>query len=142
MEARYFPPFTTPVRGHRFAGAPPGGHGLEHVREVALVREPQNPRDSRAVAVWARTPSGGWRIGYLERAVARRLAPRLDAGQALRASAAGWLPEPGGRWLRPAVRVAAPGHLRPSASAAEDRLDGQQRPGRQEALDEGVVDAA
>lgn len=131
------PTFTTPVRGHRFAGAPPEGRPLADAvaqrRPARLVREPANPADRHAVAVWVAAPSTGWwRIGYLERAVAIRLAPRLDAGEHFEVTIAGWVAEPQGRWERPLVRV----------SAAEDRLDGHEAAGRQDALDHGVVQAA
>lgn len=138
MPPRYFPAFTTPVRGHRFAGRPPGDVRLEGLDAVELVREPHNPSDPRAVAVWGTSASVRWRIGYLERAVARRLAPRLDAGEVLEATPAGWLPEPGGRWSRPAVRVAAG----TGASGAEHGLHGQQGIGRQHPFDDRVVEPA
>ncbi len=135
----YFPAFTTPIRGHGFAGRPPGVAGLRDVDVLRLEREPDNPRDDQAVAVWARASGTPWRIGYLERSVARRLAPRLERGESLEVVAAGWMPEPNGRWQRPAVRV------RPQVKAdsvSEDRLDGHERAGRQHPLDDRAVDAA
>ncbi len=98
-------PFHTPVRGHRFASLPPGGAPLG--RTVLTLRvEPDNPADVHAVAVWADGGGTPWRVGYLERAVAVRVAPRLADGTApVRASFAGWLEEPQGRWQRPLVRV-------------------------------------
>ncbi len=142
MPPAWFPPFTTPVRGHRYAGRPPGITGLRDLEALRLVREADNPRDPLAVAVWGRAGEVRWRIGYLERAVARRLAPRMDRGLALDVTPAGWLPEPAGRWQRPAVRIAiAAGGAAPS-SAPEDRLHGHERPGREQALHDGVVDAA
>lgn len=69
-----------------------------------LVREPENPRDPLAVAVWTGTDQP-WRVGYLDRTVAARLAPRLDAGQRFRAEFAGWVEAPGSAWRRPLLRV-------------------------------------
>jgi hypothetical protein len=69
-----------------------------------LTREPHNPADPLAVAVWL---DGGeqrpWRIGYLDRGVAARVAPRMDAGLTLDARVDGWIAEPDGRWRRPVV---------------------------------------
>lgn len=95
--------FRTPVRGHAFA-ARPGGSQVAHGAQADLVREPDNPRDPLAVAVWidARTP---WRVGYLDRLVAARLAPRIDGGEPWTAVIAGWIDAPGG-WRRPLVEVA------------------------------------
>jgi hypothetical protein len=94
--------FRTPVRGHAFASPPPGTERPEPGVPAELTREPHNPADPLAVAVWA-SPVGGtrWRIGYLDRGVAARLAPRLDAGRRVRAQLDGWSTEPDGRWRRP-----------------------------------------
>jgi hypothetical protein len=98
--------FRTPVRGHAFAARPPGGHDPGPGRPARLVREPDNPRDPLAVAVWA---DGGipWRVGYLDRVVAARLAPRLDAGQRFVVELDGWVDAPGSAWRRPLLRVTA-----------------------------------
>lgn len=95
--------FRTPVRGHAFAAAPPGASPLEAGLVLLLRPEPDNPADPLAIAVWAsgRRP---WRIGYLERGVAARLAPRLRRGDRLSATMAGWWDAPGG-WRRPVAAV-------------------------------------
>ena len=67
------------VAGYQFHG----GQTLEPRMDVgdalALVREPDNPHDHRAVAIcW-----GGTRIGYVPRQVNADLAHRLDAGERL-----------------------------------------------------------
>lgn len=112
-EPRRRRPFRTPVRGHAFATRPRGGAGLGRTRLV-LRREPDNPADPWAVAVWAEDGGTPWRVGYLERAVAVRVGPRIDAaGGRLEASFGGWLPEPHGRWQRPVVDV---GSDRPRAA--------------------------
>lgn len=99
-------PFLTPVRGHAFASTPPGDPApVRRGRPASLVREPDNPADRWAVAVWATGSGTPWRIGYLERAVAARLAPRMDAGEPATATLAGWWDEPQGRWRRPVVAV-------------------------------------
>ncbi|MFT5221923.1 MAG: hypothetical protein ACI867_000218 [Glaciecola sp.] len=151
MSARAFPTFTTPIRGHAFAGPAPDGAGICSDTPAAFVREPKNPRDPLAVAVWAMSPLTPWRVGYLERAVAARLAPRIDAGAVFAMEFDGWMPEPGGAWLRPAVRVSSATGVNDTvpqvqgggeASASEDRLDGHQTAGRKKAFDDRVVEAA
>jgi len=97
--------FRTPVRGHAFAGPAPA-EALESGRTVTLVREPGNPADPHAVSVWLADDDGqAWRIGYLDRTVAARLAPRLDTGARAAAVLDGWIEEPGGRWERPLIRI-------------------------------------
>jgi hypothetical protein len=96
--------FRTPVRGHAFAARPDDQGALHPGRPVQLRREADNPADPLAVALWC----GTWRIGYLDRQVAARLAPRLDAGLRVEARIDGWVAEPRGRWRRPVV-VLQPG---------------------------------
>lgn len=103
---RGFLPFLTPVRGHAFASLPPGRSApVHHGAAAELHREPDNPADGLAVSVWATGGGTAWRIGYLERAVAARVAPRLDAGLVVTATLAGWWDEPRGRWRRPVVAL-------------------------------------
>ena len=99
--------FHTPVRGHSFAALPPGGvTGLEADTPVALRREPGNPADPLAIGVWLVDADGPrWRLGYLDRTVAARLAPRMDAGAEVEGVLHGWVDEPEGRWRRPLVRL-------------------------------------
>ncbi len=103
------PAFHTPVRGYAFAAVPPPRTAvMEPGTPVILLREPDNPADPLAVAVWLL--EGGrprWRLGYLDRTVASRIAPRLDAGAEVDAVLDGWVEEPDGRWRRPLL------HLRP-----------------------------
>jgi hypothetical protein len=96
-------PFRTPVRGHPFAAPPPGARAPHPGQRAQLQREPRNPADPLAVAVWTEDGAGWWRVGYLDRGVAGRLAPRIDQGQAIDARIDGWVPEPQGRWRRPIV---------------------------------------
>ncbi|TVR24944.1 MAG: hypothetical protein EA387_04890 [Nitriliruptor sp.] len=97
--------FRTPLRGHAFAGPTPP-EALEADRPASVVREPHNPADPLAIAVWVEDGEGRpWRIGYLDRTVAARIAPRIDAGAEVRAVIEGWLAEPGGRWQRPLLRL-------------------------------------
>lgn len=99
--------FHTPVRGHAFAALPSGGPAaLEADTPVALRREPANPADPLAIGVWLVDADGPrWRLGYLDRTVAARLAPRMDAGAEVEGVLHGWVDEPQGRWRRPLVRV-------------------------------------
>lgn len=100
--------FRTPLRGHAFAGPVPQ-EALTSGRAVSLVREPDNPADPHAVAVWLRDEAQrSWRVGYLDRIVAARIAPAIDAGTPVAAVLEGWIEEPGGRWERPLVRIELP----------------------------------
>ena len=101
-----FVPFRTPVRGHVFAARPPDAPPPAPGQRVALAREPHNPADPLAVAVWLRAGEASpWRIGYLARDVAARVAPRLDEGVEVEARLDGWVPEPERRWQRPVLAV-------------------------------------
>ncbi len=51
---------------------------------IRLYRDAENTRDSNAVAVYAKVEGkGGYRMGYLPRALAAFVAPLLDAGKAI-----------------------------------------------------------
>lgn len=99
-------PFRTPVRGHAFASPPPGVRSPLDQQLAVLVREPDNPADPHAVAVWIGEVGRPWRIGYLDRGVAARVAPRMDAGMEFSARITGRVGEPDGRWQRPLLLVA------------------------------------
>lgn len=103
------PVFHTPVRGYAFAAVPPPRAAvLASGTPVALLREPENPADPYAIGVWLL--EGGeprWRLGYLDRTVASRIAPRIDAGGTIEAQLDGWVEEPDGRWRRPLLRLQA-----------------------------------
>lgn len=134
--------FRTPVRGHAFAAPPPGGERPAPGALAELAREPDNPADPLAIAVWAAPSTGArWRIGYLDRGVAARLAPRLDGGVRVRAQLDGWSHEPDGRWRRPLLLLlpedppATPSSTVPSERAArpssvEDEAEAALGPGR------------
>ena len=99
-------PFRTPLRGHAFASPPDDAPPLAVDDPVTLRREPGNPADPLAVAVWtATTGVPAWRVGYLDRGVAARLAPRMDDGLEVSGRLTGWVAEPRGRWRRPLVRI-------------------------------------
>ena len=125
--ARPLGTFRTPVRGHAVAGVPEAAGTVEPGQAASLVREPGNPADPLAVAVWVDAADGRpWRIGYLDRLVAGRLAPRLDAGTSIQAEIDGWVPEPDGRWRRPLLRVIpAPTPDRASPDDADVPLRGR-----------------
>lgn len=111
------PAFHTPVRGYAFAAVPPPRTAvLDAGTPVALIREPDNPADPLAVGVWlVEDGRPRWRLGYLDRTVASRIAPRLDAGVEVDAVLDGWVEEPDGRWRRPLL------HLRPSLGEGPPR---------------------
>jgi len=112
--------FHTPVRGYAFAAVPPPADAsLAQGAEVVLLREPSNPADALAVGVWlVHAGRPRWRLGYLDRTVAARIAPRLDAGAQVEGAIDGWVEEPGGRWRRPLVRLT----LRAAVLAGRDGI--------------------
>jgi hypothetical protein len=82
--------------------------------------------------VWAKPRDGNgppWRLGYLDRVVAARVAPRLDEGAPIEVTVEGLVPEPDGRWQRPVVRVAvgAPPAVPDSGSGLWGRPPGVTR---------------
>lgn len=101
------PDFHTPVRGYAFAAVPPPRSAvIERGTAVVLLREPDNPADPLAVSVWlTEDERPRWRLGYLDRTVASRVAPRLDAGERVDAALDGWVEEPDGRWRRPLLHL-------------------------------------
>lgn len=101
------PDFHTPVRGYAFAAVPPPRAAvLDPGTPVRLIREPDNPADPLAVSVWLLDGAEPrWRMGYLDRTVATRIAPRLDAGSRVDAVLDGWVEEPDGRWRRPLLHL-------------------------------------
>lgn len=101
------PAFHTPVRGYAFAAVPPPRSAvLEPGTPVALLREPENPADPLAVGVWLlEGDRPRWRLGYLDRTVASRIAPRIDGGEEVEATLDGWVEEPDGRWRRPLLHL-------------------------------------
>jgi hypothetical protein len=111
--------FRTPVRGHAFAARTPEQEPPHPGQPARLVPEPGNPADPHAVAVWVDDGRAQWRIGYLDRGVAARIAPRLREGLRISARVDGWAVEPEGRWHRPLVL------LRPEAR--QDSLEGPLR---------------
>ncbi|MFP4634573.1 MAG: HIRAN domain-containing protein [Nitriliruptoraceae bacterium] len=121
--------FRTPVRGYPFAAAPPGIAAPGRGQVASLVREPANPADPHAIAVWVE-PSDAvpWRIGYLDRFVASRLAPLLDSGQQLSAAIDGWIHEPDERWQRPLLRISAPAQ----STGRQRSQDGQDAAGAED----------
>lgn len=125
------PTFRTPVRGHAFAPRRGPRTALHPGQPAQLVPEPDNPADPHAVAVWVDDGTDGWRIGYLDRTVAARLAPRLAAGLRVDARVEGYTREPGGRWERPLVvlRPTAEQPTLSSAAAGPDR-EPQRAPAR------------
>jgi len=116
--------FHTPVRGYAFAAVPPPADAsLAQGAEVVLLREPNNPADPLAVGVWlVHSGRPRWRLGYLDRTVAARVAPRLDAGAQVEGAIDGWVEEPEGRWRRPMLRLTLRAVARPDRAdlASED----------------------
>lgn len=109
----------TVVRGHAFAARPPDAPTPMVGARVQLVREGTNPIDAWAVAVWHDDGRFLWRLGYLDRAVAARVGPRLDHGMRLEAHFVGWVDEPDGRWQRPEIAISWP--ATPSATIKPQR---------------------
>lgn len=118
---RGLPAFRTPVRGHAFAPRRSGTPEPAAGQVAELVSEPDNPADPHAVAVWVDAGADRWRIGYLDRGVAARVAPRLRGGVPFTARVEGWTPEPNGRWQRPVVLLRAESPPREVPAAREAR---------------------
>ncbi len=117
--------FRTPVRGHAFASRPGAVPDPYPGQPALLVREPGNPADPLAVAVWVEDGTVPWRIGYLDRGVSARVAPRLDRGQRIDARLDGWSAEPEGRWRRPVLLLrAVPDPSVPDPSVPDPRPSG------------------
>lgn len=134
------PDFHTPVRGYAFAAVPPPRSAvLDPGTPVVLLREPDNPADPMAVGVWLlEGERPRWRLGYLDRTVASRVAPRLDAGEQVDGVLDGWVEEPDGRWRRPLLHlrsrptdVASEGAPTAGAAAVSRRSLRRQPPGVQ-----------
>lgn len=68
--------FPTKVMGVSFEGRQDRVAGLVPGLKLELKRQPDNPADPNAVAVWY----GGWQIGYLRKQIAKHLAPLIDGG--------------------------------------------------------------
>jgi hypothetical protein len=124
------PPFRTPVRGHAFAPRPPELGAPVPGQVAELVPEPANPADPHAVAVWVGEEGRRWRIGYLDRGVAARVAPRLRDGLVLRVRMDGWTREPEGRWERPVVLLQGEAPQRPEQRAQPARRAPGEQPRR------------
>lgn len=95
----------TIVRGVAFASRPPEASPVRAGQLVRLLREPGNPADPLAVAVWIAEVAGTWRLGYLDRSVAAWVAPLIDAGEIATGVIDSWVAEPDGRWHRPLLRM-------------------------------------
>ncbi len=113
--------FRTPVRGHAFASRPAAVPDPHPGQPALLVREPGNPADPLAVAVWVEDGTVPWRIGYLDRGVSARIAPRLDRGLRIDARLDGWSAEPDGRWRRPVLLLRAEPDPTEQAPPIQDR---------------------
>jgi hypothetical protein len=129
-------PFRTPVRGHAFAARTPATSDPVPGQLARLVREPTNPADRYAVGVWVAGRGGRWRIGYLDRLIAARLAPRLDAGATIAARIDGWTPEPDGRWRRPLLVLLPQGETGSDVKADDPPSNPETASGERE---QGVV---
>jgi single-stranded-DNA-specific exonuclease len=74
--------FYTKIVGISFEGRQDLIAGLAPGDQLALVREPENPHDSNAIAV----RFGRLHLGYVRREIASRLTPNFDAGERYGAS--------------------------------------------------------
>ncbi|HTU81728.1 MAG TPA: DEAD/DEAH box helicase, partial [Candidatus Acidoferrales bacterium] len=73
--------FHTKIVGVSFEGRQDVVAGLRVGAELQLVRQPDNPHDPNAIAVFY----GNLQVGFLHRAMAAHLAPAIDAGARYRA---------------------------------------------------------
>jgi len=75
--------FYTKIVGVSFEGRQDILAGLRGDEELRLERQPDNPHDSNAIAVFR----GALQIGFLRKEIAKELAPRMDRGVRYRARA-------------------------------------------------------
>lgn len=75
----------SPLAGFQYHAGPKVWDALAKGARLRLVREPDNPHDSRAVAVYA----GGYKLGYLPRIENTAAAYMMDHGHALAARITG-----------------------------------------------------
>ncbi len=68
--------FPTKVMGVSFEGRQDMVAGLRPGQELELRRQPDNPADANAIAVWY----GTFHIGFLRKQIAKHLAPLIDGG--------------------------------------------------------------
>ena len=62
------------------------GNSYEHVSiPVTLLREPQNSHDRNAICVEAEIDGADYKLGYIPKALAQKLAPMMDKGSSLNA---------------------------------------------------------
>ncbi|MFN2449148.1 MAG: helicase-related protein [Candidatus Baltobacteraceae bacterium] len=73
--------FVTKVMGVSFEGRQNMVAGLRPRHELELRRQPENPIDANAIALWY----GAFQIGFLRKQIAKHLAPVMDAGVSYRA---------------------------------------------------------
>ncbi len=73
--------FNTKLAGVTFEGRQDSVAGLEPGIALRLVREPENPYDPNAIGVWY----GQLKIGFINKGIAARIAPNIDAGERYRA---------------------------------------------------------
>jgi hypothetical protein len=54
------------------------------VDEIVTIREPDNPHDPNAIGVYVKKSTGEtFSVGYINRGLAAKLAPKIDAGKQL-----------------------------------------------------------
>lgn len=93
------------VAGYRFHDGPRIEGRLREGERVILVREPGNPHDPRAVAVWH--PSG-MKLGYIPKRFNFAPAELLDEGVALEVELAAVATPPAPPWERLRIRIVVP----------------------------------
>ena len=94
--------------------------GLSPSRRLALVRHPENPHDANAVSI---TLQDGRHVGWVPRGRARKVAPRLDAGEQLAAVVIDQTRDSQGRRVAYSVLIGDPAWL--------DELFARARPWRE-----------
>ncbi|MGN0037953.1 MAG: single-stranded-DNA-specific exonuclease RecJ [Coriobacteriales bacterium] len=99
------PSFNTKVVGVTFENRQDALESLEAGVELALVRQPGNEFDPNAIAVQL---LDGTQLGYLNRALAARLAPVMDAGEAYSAAVSAVTGGPGEQGAQQELRVPGP----------------------------------
>lgn len=87
-----------------------GKPGCAAGNPVSLVREPANPHDASAIAVFVTVRRLGFfsasvQVGHLKADLAKRLAPLMDSGKPVRASIASVFAPPGRQHPRVSLNI-------------------------------------
>lgn len=73
--------FSTRLAGVSYEGRQEHVEKMTKQTPLLLKREPRNPYDSNAIAVFACFPNEEQKIGYIPKEIAKEMAEKMDAGE-------------------------------------------------------------